>query len=137
MSARTICLLLVSFLSSRSFASRSLAMAELNKPDAQQVHLLWGARTFGDMFWHDEISRLEAEHERKFKVTRILSREDREGCLKGRIDASVLGEVFGAWRSEAGARFLTVGTKAMMRQCERNLSDAGFPWPESALLRKM
>ena len=50
-------------------------------------------------------------------------------------DAGALADVFGGWRGEAGAaRFLVVGTKAMMREAERNLEAAGFPWPASALL---
>ena len=111
-----------------------VAKAEAEKPDARQVHLLWGARTLGDTFWREECERLEREH-RKVTVTRILSREDREGCLKGRIDAGVLADLFGSW-APAGARFLVVGTKAMMREAERNLEAAGFPWPASALLLK-
>ena len=112
-----------------------VAKAEAEKPDARQVHLLWGARTLGDMFWREECERLEREHRGKVTVTRILSREDRDGCLKGRIDAGVLADLFGSW-APAGARFLVVGTKAMMREAERNLEAAGFPWPASALLLK-
>ena len=112
-----------------------IARAEAERPDAREVHLLWGARTFGDMFWHEEVAALERAHPGRFRVTRFLSREDREGCRRGRIDAGALADVFGGWRGEAGAaRFLVVGTKAMMREAERNLEAAGFPWPASALL---
>ncbi len=120
-----------------------IARAELEKGTAH-VHLLWSCRTFADMFWHDEIAALQEKYGGAFEVTRILSQEDREGFLpKGRVDAAVLSRVFGAWKGkEAGAgaeatpRFLTVGTKPMMRQCEQNLATAGFPWPQSALLQK-
>ena len=114
-----------------------MAKAELEQPDAELVHLLWGARTFGDMFWGDSLAELERAHRGRFKVTRILSREDREGCLKGRIDAEVLADVFGGWH-EAGAepRFHAVGTCLMMRQAKYNLVCAGFEWPKSALLTR-
>ena len=118
-----------------------VARGELERPvhagGPRQVHLLWSARTFGDMFWHDEIAALERAHPGRFTVTRILSREDREGCLKGRIDAEVLADVFGGWH-EAGAepRFHAVGTCLMMRQAKYNLVCAGFEWPKSALLTR-
>ena len=114
-----------------------IARAEVEKPDAREIHLLWGARTFGDMFWHEEIAALEREHPGRFRATSVLSREDRKGCRRGRIDAGALADVFGGWRGEADTtRFLVVGTKAMMREAERNLEAAGFPWPASALLAK-
>ena len=103
-------------------------------------------------FWHEEIAALQSKHEGAFDVTRILSQEDKDkpGFLpRGRIDAQVLSQVFGHWKKkkkeEEGnvasgdsvvARFLTVGTKPMMRQAEKNLAIAGFPWPQSALLSK-
>jgi len=111
-----------------------IAAAELQK-GVHEVHLLWAARTYADMFWHDEIAELQAAHE-AFKVTRILSREDREGCLRGRVEARVLEDVFGSWKGNPQARFLTVGTKEMMRQAEATLTRVGFPWPDCALLAK-
>ena len=119
-----------------------VARGELEKPvhagGPRQVHLLWGARTWGDFFWHEELAALERAHPGRFTVTRILSREDREGCLKGRIDAEVLADVFGGWHEEAGAepRFHAVGTCLMMRQAKYNLVCAGFEWPRSALLTR-
>jgi NAD(P)H-flavin reductase len=129
-----------------------IAEAELAKGYAKKVHLLWAARTYADMFWHDEISALEHKHAGCFEVTRILSQEDMKsttaagegGCgggqvflPKGRVDHKVLANVFGNWISNDGeieARFVAVGTKPMMRQAEKNLTKAGFPWPQSALL---
>ena len=111
-----------------------IAAAELQK-GAHEVHLLWAARTYADMFWHDEIAELQAAHE-TFKVTRILSREDREGCLRGRVDAGVLQDVFGSWKGNQQVRFLAVGTKDMMRETEATLTEVGFPWPDCALLAK-
>jgi len=114
-----------------------IAKAELEKKDAVKVHLLWAARKFEDMFWHREIKELHEKHEEAFQVTRILSQEDREGCLKGRVDVGVLESVFGGWKDHVhGVRFLVVGTKPMMRECESNLTKVGFPWPACALLLK-
>jgi hypothetical protein len=72
----------------------------------------------------------------RFTLTRVLSREDRDGCLRGRVDRGVLERAFGGWRGEAGARFLFVGTKEMMRGAEASLEKVGFAWPGSALLYK-
>jgi len=106
-----------------------IAKAELIAGDAQKVHLLWGARTFGDMFWHDEVAALEKKYAERFCVTRILSREDKEGCLRGRIDENVLYNIFEAWKDIPGSRFLSVGTKGMMRDCYAILSNLGFDVP--------
>jgi len=106
-----------------------IAAAELEAGDAQEVRLLWGARTFGDMFWHGEVAALEKKYPGRFRVTRMLSREDREGCRRGRIDGGVLAGLFGDWKEVPGARFLSVGTKAMMRDCHEMLKDVGFDVP--------
>ena len=38
--------------------SLPLAEAELRKPDAQHVHLIWQSRTKGDTFWADRIGKI-------------------------------------------------------------------------------
>ena len=103
-----------------------IAKLELERPGEGTVKLLWGARTFGDMFWHAEIEKLSEEYPDRFLVTRVLSREDKSGCLKGRIDSAVLSATFGAWTSLPGARFLLVGTKPMMREAADKLTSIGF-----------
>ena len=103
-----------------------VAAAELGKSDAGHVKLLWAAKTYGDLFWHREIAALHAAHPQRFTYETILSREERKDSRHGRVTSEVLADVFdGAWGTSrngpnadrrAGVRFLTVGTKAMMRQ---------------------
>eukprot|EP00621_Florenciella_sp_RCC1693_P002819 CAMPEP_0182527376 /NCGR_PEP_ID=MMETSP1323-20130603/3803_1 /TAXON_ID=236787 /ORGANISM="Florenciella parvula, Strain RCC1693" /LENGTH=255 /DNA_ID=CAMNT_0024736347 /DNA_START=325 /DNA_END=1092 /DNA_ORIENTATION=- len=122
-----------------------LAAAELSKPEAEVVHLIWASKTFGDTFWHDSISELSKQYGERFRFTTILSREEREGSLKGRIDASVLSEVFGtSFGTSSGGkhearrgevRFVSVGTKSMMRATDDMLAEIGYQQNTHALLR--
>lgn len=122
-----------------------IAAAELAKPEANQVRLLWASKTYGDVFWHNEIQVLLSAYPDRFSVEHVLSREKRDGCLHGRCTPAVLAQVFdGAWGTAVGGpnagkrdsvRFLTVGTKPMMRQTERMLAEIGYYLPgQHALL---
>lgn len=61
-----------------------------------------------------------------------LSRERRDGCLHGRVNASVLANVFKS-DYRADARFLSVKTAEMMVAAGDLVHDAGYPMPEHAL----
>ncbi|WZN67114.1 putative oxidoreductase [Chloropicon roscoffensis] len=111
-----------------------IAEAELLRGGAERVHLVWAARTHEDMFWHEQIDALLREHA-KFAITRILSREDREGCLRGRVNTELFRELFHGWVPQT-SRFLAVGTKQMMSQAYDMLEAAGFPFTQCALLTK-
>lgn len=113
-----------------------VARAELEQASAEKVVLLWASRTMDDTFWRDEITALRTEYPLQFEVRHILSRERRDGCLHGRIDANILNKVFGGFDREQ-ARFLPVGTKDMMRLTDEMLSENGFTMPQHALLPKM
>lgn len=114
-----------------------VARAELKKGDAEEVKLLWASRTMADTFWADDVKRLQEEYPGRFKIVHILSREDKEGTMRGRIDVDVLREVFGGWlENKEEARFLSVGTKEMMAMTNRLLTEAGFDMPKLALLPK-
>lgn len=71
----------------------------------------------------------------RFRFVRILSRQEKQGCLHGRIDNNVLQQVFRPKRSD-WARFLSVGTKEMMFRTYDMLAGIGFPMPQHALLPK-
>lgn len=110
-----------------------VAVAELERCDATRVTLLWASRTWQDTFWHDEISTLQRRYGKRLQVVHILSRQQRDGCLHGRINANVLDKVFQpANRNEA--RFLSVGTKEMMRLTDDMLASIQYPMPGHALL---
>jgi len=109
--------------------------AELEKGDARKVVLLWASRTMADTFWGTEIDALLKEYGDKFEVVYILSRETKEGCLHGRIDADVLKKVFQP-SEEDTARFISVGTKEMMSMTSGLFAEIGYPLPEHALLPK-
>ena len=112
-----------------------VAKAELEKGDADTVTLLWAARTMSDTFWHDDIDKLKKRYPTKFRLVHILSREERDGYLKGRVDSSVLKTVFDPSDREE-ARFLSVGTKDMMRMTDRLFEGLGYTMPKHALLPK-
>lgn len=121
-----------------------IAAAELAKPEAQHVRLLWASKAFGDLFWHEEIAALRKAHPERFSVETILSREQRDGSLHGRCRSEVLAAVFdGEWGTGVGgpnehlresARFLTVGTKPMMRETEAMLRQLGYEAPGRHML---
>lgn len=112
-----------------------VAQAELTKGDAAQVTLLWASRTLDDTFWQDEINQLTQAHGGRFQFVQILSRQEKPGCLQGRIDRRVLQQVFQP-PDRPGARFLTVGTKEMMSHTYDMFTSIGFPMPQHALLPK-
>ena len=116
-----------------------IAADELAKPEAQKVGLLWASKTAGDTFWHDQLTALSADHPERFRHTPIFSREQRPGALHGRVNASVLAAVFDqAWglddEGRTGVRFLSVGTKQMMRETDEMLSSLGYHWSTNKLL---
>jgi NAD(P)H-flavin reductase len=123
-----------------------VAAAELQRTgEVQQVILLWAARTRQDLFWHEAIAALQQQHPQRFRMVHIFSREPvsttsgdtTNDVLCGRIDESVLRTVFqSSFPSIETARFLSVGTKDMMRMTDDLLTQAGFPMPQCALLPK-
>jgi len=115
-----------------------VAAAELSKPEAEYVKLIWASKTWADTFWRDEIKKLKAKYPDKFEITYILSREDRAGCRKGRVDPAVLREEFGAFVVDsANARFLSVGTKGMMKEFDAMITESlGYEYPKNKLLVK-
>jgi NAD(P)H-flavin reductase len=112
-----------------------VARAELEKGRAKRVVLLWASRTMEDTFWHNEIQELSQNYPERFQIVHIFSREKRDGCLHGRIDPSVLETVFTP-NERNQARFLSVGTKEMMRMTDNMLTQIGYPMPKHALLPK-
>jgi ferredoxin-NADP reductase len=123
-----------------------VASAELQRTDEiQQVILLWAARTRQDLFWHEAIAALQQQHPQRFRIVHIFSREPglvasnraTKDVLFGRIDEAVLRSVFrSSFPSIETARFLSVGTKDMMRTTDDLLTQAGFPMPQCSLLPK-
>jgi NAD(P)H-flavin reductase len=125
-----------------------------------KVTLLWASRTKADTFWDAEINALVKEGRDRFRVVRMYSKEPRgagsaagssSAVLHGRVSADVIRTVFeGTWKEEGGSgeggggrhhfnraatRFVTVGTKAMMKDLDAMLGSAGFPMPAHALLK--
>jgi NAD(P)H-flavin reductase len=115
-----------------------VARAELEKGDAKTVKLVWASRTMADTFWHDKIQQLEKEYPEKFEIIHVLSREEREGTLYGRLSPERLKELFVVKDEEerSQARFLPVGTKEMMATTDGWLTKIGFPMPQHHLLPK-
>jgi len=112
-----------------------ISKAELEKGDAEQVVLLWASRTSEDTFWKEDIASLTEKYPEKFKIVYILSREDREGCLHGRVNPTVLQQVFQPTHKEE-ARFLSVGTKEMMRMTDGYFAEINYLMPKHHLIPK-
>lgn len=119
----------------------SITAAELSQQEAEHVHLIWASRTFADTFWSDKLANLKEKYGSRFDVSIVLSREEREGCHFGRITTEKLNSLLReAWANVADfdpskVRFVTVGTKAMMREAEAMIAELGWPMPEHSLLR--
>lgn len=123
-----------------------VAAAELRKSDAKVVNLLWASKRYGDKFWLDQIHELKKANPSRFNFYTILSREEREGSLKGRVDQNVLQVAFlDSWGEEASqnkesCRFVSIGTKPMMADCYGHLVSLGFECSKdggkNALFRK-
>lgn len=113
-----------------------VARAELEQGTSGKVVLLWASRTVNDTFWKDEIQAMCTQFPDKFEMMYIFSREEQEGCLHGRINPDVLKTVFQPANAE-DARFLSVGTKEMMRQTEEMLTSIGYSMPHNLLLPKI
>lgn len=118
-----------------------VARAELEANDAKKVVLVWAVRNYDDVFWSDEIQNLQTRYPDRFEITHVVSRETQATVRKGdiagqRIDANLLAKIFTP-EDGAEARFLSVGTKAMMRQTEDLLESIGYPMPKHALLPKL
>eukprot|EP00441_Pelagodinium_beii_P022646 CAMPEP_0197661040 /NCGR_PEP_ID=MMETSP1338-20131121/51211_1 /TAXON_ID=43686 ORGANISM="Pelagodinium beii, Strain RCC1491" /NCGR_SAMPLE_ID=MMETSP1338 /ASSEMBLY_ACC=CAM_ASM_000754 /LENGTH=263 /DNA_ID=CAMNT_0043238515 /DNA_START=141 /DNA_END=929 /DNA_ORIENTATION=- len=115
-----------------------VAKAELEKKDAEHVKLLWASKTMGDTFWHEQFSAACQRYPGRFSIATILSSEQQEGFLHGRINGQTLSDVFDAsWRTAHGeeneadrdrVRFLVVGTKKMMDDTEMMLRQLGYHW---------
>merc|ERR1712086_849407 len=90
----------------------------------------------GDTFWHDAIDQLKIQHGERFDVVILLSREEKENVLHGRVSKELLAEVFdGRWGTAVGGdneserdnvRFLSVGTKECMKMTDRLLVSIGY-----------
>jgi len=121
-----------------------IVKCELAKSDAKRIVLLWAARTFQDTFWNDELLALKDAHGERFAHVFIFSQERRDDALFGRINVSVLRDVFerrfiadsesSDLSSRSGVRFLVVGTKQMMREANNMLAEMGYPKRSHALL---
>jgi len=111
-----------------------IAKAELEGDDARQVVLLWATRTRPDTFWNEEMEEYAKKYPDKFRLVNVYSREQVPGCRHGRINPEVLAEVFDCSAGKSEARFLSVGTKSMMRMTDQMLNDIGYSMPQHALL---
>jgi len=113
-----------------------IAASELQQPEVESVLLLWASRSWGDVFWHELIAELKEKYGERFQARTILSREQRQGSLEGRVNPEVLSEVFdGTWgtgpggsneEKRDGVRFLSVGTKDMMKDTDNMLGKIGY-----------
>lgn len=114
-----------------------VARAELEKGLAKKLVLLWASRTMADTFWNEQIEKLKTDFPDTFQIVYILSREENDDCLHGRIDRTVLSSVFDVPQDERDqARFLSVGTKEMMKLTDGMLAEIGYPMPKHWLLPK-
>ena len=62
-----------------------IAAAELAKPAASSVVLLWATQRGDEIFWQDRRRALRRRHGERFAVVHIHSRDERDGALHGRV----------------------------------------------------
>lgn len=112
---------------------------------AGKVVVLWASRTKADTFWHEDIHELKRAYRDRFEMVHLYSREterkhlEEKGVLQGRIDATLLKEVFETRLSNAGmerddAKFLVIGTRSMMNMTNQMFTRIGFPMHKHGLL---
>eukprot|EP00419_Tripos_fusus_P040295 CAMPEP_0172793992 /NCGR_PEP_ID=MMETSP1074-20121228/209756_1 /TAXON_ID=2916 /ORGANISM="Ceratium fusus, Strain PA161109" /LENGTH=350 /DNA_ID=CAMNT_0013631069 /DNA_START=22 /DNA_END=1074 /DNA_ORIENTATION=- len=105
-----------------------VALSELKDPRVKQVRILWATKTWSDVDWvwadsdeHRDLvhhffrQQQQGAYGARLQLTHILSQEDRSGCMRGRVSANVLRQVFlddNVPREDL--RFLAVGSTAML-----------------------
>mmetsp|Transcript_32389 Transcript_32389/g.102850 ORF Transcript_32389/g.102850 Transcript_32389/m.102850 type:complete len:281 (-) Transcript_32389:24-866(-) len=107
-----------------------IAKAELTRSACQRVLLLWANRSWSDVFDVETINAVASASGGRLQIIHLLSREQREGCLQGRISVEVLKEAFAPLLDgsldKAALRFLAVGTRGMKVHTAQCLSELGF-----------
>ncbi|MBU46149.1 MAG: hypothetical protein CMD28_01845 [Flavobacteriales bacterium] len=88
--------------------------------------LIYGNKTRSSMMFLEDLNRLEREHQSQLFIHYIFSREDVTDCLKGRIDASILEELYNTNSNlkEADSYFLC-GPGEMIDNVNQFLLDFG------------
>jgi len=114
--------------------TEALPVARAELDHGSRVTLLWASRTLQDTFWKDQTNALHAQYPQHFRLKHILSRQQDEDCLHGRINADILQQVF---HKQDDYRFLVVGTKEMMSNTYALLESIGYPMPQHELLPKV
>jgi NAD(P)H-flavin reductase len=123
------------------------AVAELEKSQVTKVVLMWALRKQDEEFWTNEMNEVAARFPDRFDLVRVFSREAVEGAQFGRINGEMINEVLAAkwWNKEeecggsdedhkSKVRFLSVGTKEMMKQTDDLLASLGYDIPGNILL---
>ncbi|CAE7036947.1 cyb5r1 [Symbiodinium sp. CCMP2592] len=115
------------------------AVEELKDPKVEQVVLLYATRTLDEQaVYGPELDEL-AQKEPRFRLVRLLSRECSPVALSGRVNATLLSDVFPwsheQWRSTA--RFTAAGSKEMMTATYEWLAELGYPPDSSKLIRDL
>jgi len=117
-----------------------VALSELKDLQVKQVRILWATKTWSDVDWvwsdseeHQDMvhhffrQQQEGTYGTRLQLTHILSQEERSGCLRGRVSANVLRQVFlDDQFPRKDLRFLAVGTTAMIDSTYETLSDIGL-----------
>jgi len=117
-----------------------VALSELKDPHVKQVRILWATKTWSDVDWvwadseeHQDLvhhffrQQQQGTYGARLQLTHILSQEERSGCLRGRVSANVMRQVFlDDQVSREDLRFLAVGTTVMIDFTYETLSDLGL-----------
>lgn len=115
-----------------------VAAAELSKHDASSVIIIWASRCAAETFWGTEMEELKERHGKRFELVRVYSREKAAdgSALYGRVSSKLLKQIFDErWgAAQSKARFLTVGTKEMIRAANGMLAEIGYPMHKHNLL---
>lgn len=107
---------------------RSMIHDELNKgPLKHEMHLFWGMRTRGELYYGDEFAAL-TKQDPKFAFTPCLSRDqtDHDGAIAGRIDTVFTSHILPQFKDNlASYDFYLCGGVGFIDALREKLAEAG------------
>ena len=104
-----------------------MASASILAKDGCDVKLLNFNKTKDDILCQDIIDGLKSRNSKKFEYKHVLTRDPTWNGLKGRLNADMIKDFFGAsWAPEDHVFFFICGPPAFDTHCKKVLTDMGY-----------
>lgn len=105
----------------------SIASASIFGNDGCDVKMLNFNKTKDDILCQDIIDGIRSKNSKKFEYKHVLTRDPNYDGLKGRLNADMIKEFFGAsWAPEDHVFFFICGPAAFDTHCKNVLSNMGY-----------